>query len=166
MTNIWSTYDQHMTKIWSTYHQHMINTSWRSRDPLARSKMSSLAILSAAAKSSTLLRSWKTTRISQKKSSIERFHRHRLAFICPRYCFSDNRYFLRLDTTIPMPQDSLDFYQTWTPVEIIPVTMEAMKDATEASKPKIADTAVAIGPLILLRSEKKDWDDRLRSSDD
>ena len=44
--------------------------------------------------------------------------------------------------------------------------MEAMKDATEASKPKIADTAVAIGPLILLKSEKKDWDDRLRSSDD
>ena len=32
--------------------------------------------------------------------------------ICPRYCFSHNRYFLRLNTTIPMPQDSLDFYQT------------------------------------------------------
>ena len=47
------------------------------------------------------------------------------------------------------------------------MTMEAMKDATEASKPKIADTAVAIGPLILLKSEKKDWDaDWLRSSDD
>ena len=39
---------------------------------------------------------------------------------------------------------------TWTPPEIVPVTMEAMKEATDASKPKIADTAVAIGPLILV----------------
>ena len=68
-----STY-QHMTNIWSTDHQHMINTSWRSRDPLARSKMSSLAILSAAAKSSTLLRSWLRLR-------IERFHRHMLCLL-------------------------------------------------------------------------------------
>ena len=32
---------------------------------------------------------------------------------------------------------------------MVPVTMDATKEATEASKPKIADTAVAIGPLIL-----------------
>ena len=41
------------------------------------------------------------------------------------------------------------------PPEMAPVTMEAMKVATEASKPKIADTAVAIGPLILSLSEKR-----------
>ena len=45
---------------------------------------------------------------------------------------------------------------TWTPPEIAPVTMEAMKEATDASKPKIADTAVAIGPLIASRCLKKE----------
>ena len=45
---------------------------------------------------------------------------------------------------------------TWTPPEIAPVTMEAMKEATDASKPKIADTAVAIGPLIVSCCLKKE----------
>ena len=34
--------------------------------------------------------------------------------------------------------------------------MEAMKEATDASKPKIADTAVAIGPLIVSCGLKKE----------
>ena len=37
--------------------------------------------------------------------------------------------------------------------------MDAMKVATEASKPKIADTAVAIGPLIFRLSVIDDSDE-------
>ena len=40
---------------------------------------------------------------------------------------------------------------------MVPVTMDAMKVATEASNPKMADTAVAIGPLIFSRSEKESF---------
>ena len=94
--------------------------------------MNSLAILSAAAKSSTLLSSCKDFYLKCEKFDL--------------YCVRDFMKYVLMNFGD----------MTWTPPEIAPVTMEAMKEATDASKPKIADTAVAIGPLIVSCCLKKE----------